>query len=231
MTNPDGHHEPPEDTRGRAADRRLALRHRNRLLCCASALVLTGLAITACSGGGAAPGALSPTTQPSSGGSAQSGGTQAVSTPHPAGVGGHTIKAQPAPTHHVSLVLNNGKIPVCSLISGSQVNQIMGRQFPQPVPVAVGTFNECATASSAAPALRVAWAIPPESQPSLVFKQLTINLPRSDVVQGVGGSAYCSSTRPASAQLFSLDGRTLLEVFADTCGHATALAQAALSRV
>ena len=132
-------------------------------------------------------------------------------------------------------MVNNGKINVCALISGHQVNQIMGERLRTPVPVVVGTFDECATSprhagSSAAVGVRVAWAVPPEPDPALPFRQLTINLPRSDAVHGLGQKAYCSSQGSAS-ELFVMDGHHFLETFADTCAHAMALTRIELGRL
>jgi hypothetical protein len=135
---------------------------------------------------------------------------------------------------HVIEVVNNGNVNACSLISGAEVNRIMGRALRPPVLVMVGSFDECTTSQrhgSAAAAVRVAWAVPPEPDPALPFRQLTINLPQSDAVQDLGDKAYCSSQGSFKSELFVLDGRHFLETFADTCPHAEALARIELTRL
>ena len=136
----------------------------------------------------------------------------------------------------ITVVVNNGKVSVCSLITSREANQITRVRLSKPVPEAVGTFDECVAvqrrgASRAARPLRVAWAMPPEPQPAFTFRQLTINLPRRDAVQRLGQRAYCSSQGPSSAELYVLDGHYFLEVFADTCAHLEALARVALARL
>ena len=136
----------------------------------------------------------------------------------------------------ITVVVNNGRISVCSLIATREVNQIARARLSKPVPEAVGTFDECVAiqrreASSAARPLRVAWAVPPDPQPAFTFRQLTINLPRRDAVEGLGQRAYCSSQGPSSAELYVLDRHYLLEVFADTCAHLESLARIALARL
>ena len=95
--------------------------------------------------------------------------------------------------------------------------------------VRVGTFDECTTteehsSANSSAKVRVSWAVPPEVKPPLAFRQMTINLPARDVVHGLGDKAFCHSSGSNSAQAFILKGATILEVFADTCGHAQALA-------
>jgi hypothetical protein len=164
----------------------------------------------------------------------QSGHSAHSARPKHPGAGGH---AEKLPTKGpIQVVVNEGKVRVCSLITRQQVDQIMGRRLPPPLPETVGTFKECITTqrnsnSSHAAQFHVAWAVPPEAEPALAFKDMTINLPRSDAVQGMGSEAYCSSKGTLSSQLVILDGHHLLEVFADTCSHAAALAQVALSRL
>jgi hypothetical protein len=201
-----------------------------RLVRGVTVLLMTGLLTTACSGGGpsqtASPGSSTPKAELPPGGSA---GPPASVPQHP-GSNGRRGKA------HARLVVNNGKISVCSLITRRQVDQIMSMRLPAPMPVIVGTFDECATTQrrgldSAAARAHVAWAVPPESNPRLAFRQMTINLPQRDAVPGLGDRAYCTSASPASAQLILIAGRNLLEVFADTCDHATALARVALGRL
>jgi hypothetical protein len=203
-----------------------------RLTHCFIALLVIGSAVAGCSSGNDSQPAASGSSV-SKAASTPGASAQPSTTTHPAGVGGQPIKVPGK--RHVKLVLNNGTIPVCSLITGQQVNQIMHQEFPRPVPVAVGTFDECATtrgisSSTSSSMLRVAWANPPESKPELAFKQMTIKLPRSDAVTGLGSQAYCSN-RGISSQLFVIDGHAVLEVFADTCDHATALARIAIRRL
>jgi hypothetical protein len=112
----------------------------------------------------------------------------------------------------------------------------MGVALPALKPVSVGTFDECTTtqlptSGAQAEPVRVAWAVPPVSVASLMFRQETINLPRSDAVSGVGSKAYCRSSSQSAAQLFVLKGDRFLEVFTDSCTHAVALANIALSRL
>jgi len=193
-------------------------------------LLMTGLVTSACSTGGrsqtASPALATPQAQLPPGGSAR----PAADVPQHPGSNGRAGKA------HARLVVNNGKISICSLITHQQVDQIMRLQLPAPVPVMVGTFAECATTQrrgldSHSARVRVAWAVPPESNPRLAFRRMTINLPRRDAIQGLGENAYCSSANSLSSQLFLISGRNLLEVFADTCDHATALARDALGRL
>jgi hypothetical protein len=189
--------------------------------------LMTGLVTAGCGGGGppqtASPVSSTPQAELPPGGSVQRTGSV---TRHP-GSSGRPSKA------HGRLVVNNGKISICSLITHQQVDQIMGIRLPAPVRVIVGTFDECATIQrhgSPAARLHVAWAVPPDSNPRLVFRRMTVNLPQSDAIQGLGENAYCSSSaRPLSSRLFVIVGRNLLEVFADTCDHARALARDALS--
>jgi hypothetical protein len=194
--------------------------------------VLAGLALTACTGGSGST--ASGSGAPAPGAALPPGnGVGSTSTAQPAGVGGQPIKT--ASKGHAKRVLNNGKLQVCSLITAVQVDQIMQRTLPQPAPVAVGTFDECVTtlaavSGSGGASVRVAWAVPPKSQSAYYFKQLTVNLPHGDAVSGLGSKAYCHRSSAAS-QLYILRGKTLLEVFADSCGHATALAQVALQRL
>lgn len=146
---------------------------------------------------------------------------------------------QPAPTRrsiggNVTEVMNNGSVTVCSLITGTEVNQVMKQRLPAPVPVAVGSYDECSTsarsvAPSTASPVRVAWAVPPQPEPALSFRQMTINLPSSDAVPGLGQSAYCNSQGGASSELYVLGSGHFLEVFADTCYHAIDLARIALT--
>jgi hypothetical protein len=203
---------------------------RARLFIRAVALITVACVVaTACSGGGKADKVISGSSTPRAelppGGNAN----PSTSAHHP-GAAGQSTKV------HARLVLNNGKINVCSLITRKQVDQVMQKRLPRPTPVIVGTFSECSTtekhaAGSHVP-LHAAWAVPPEEEPGLVFKRMTINLPSADAVRGLGHDAYCSSSEsPVSAQLFVIDGHTLLEVFADTCHHATELARYALGRI
>jgi hypothetical protein len=65
-----------------------------------------------------------------------------------------------------------------------------------------------------------------------MFRQHTVNMPTADAIAGLGSEAYCSSTtRPATAQLYVLSGASFLEVFADSCAHAAALARLAVHRL
>jgi hypothetical protein len=184
-----------------------------------------------------------------SGGAAAAGGHAVVTEPaaeHPSGASVAPRVRVPGqgpqrPTKaryrgHVIEVVNNGSVKVCALISSSQVSQIMGTRLRPLRQVAVGTFDECATSvrrsgSSGAAAVRVAWAVPPEPDPALPFRQMTINLPRSDAVQGLGEKAYCSSQGSSASELFVLTGRHFLETFADTCAHAEALARIELGQL
>lgn len=195
--------------------------------------LLAGLALTACTGGS---GSTASSGSTGSGASAPGAalppgnGVGSTSTAQPAGVGGQPIKTESK--GHAKRVLNNGKIQVCSLITAAQVDQVMQRAMPSPVPVAVGTFDECVTTLTASgrASVRVAWAVPPKSQSASYFKQLTVNLPHGDAVSGLGSKAYCHRS-PAASQLYILSGTTMLEMFADTCVHATSLAQLALQRL
>lgn len=202
----------------------------NRLVRGVTVLLMTGLVTTACSTGGrsqtASPALATPQAQLPPGGSAR----PAADVPRHPGSNGRPAKA------HARLVVNNGKISICSLITHRQVDRIMGIRLPAPAPVMVGTFAECATTQrrgldSPSARVHVAWAVPPESNPRLAFRRMTINLPQRDAIQGLGDSAYCSSANPLSSQLFLIVGQNLLEVFADTCDHATALARDALGRL
>jgi hypothetical protein len=192
--------------------------------------VFAGVALTACTGGSG-----SGSTASGSGASLPAAalppgnGVGSTSTAGAAGVSGHPIKT--VTKGHAKHVLNNGNVSVCSLITATQVDQIMRRSLPEPAPVAVGTYDECVTTLAVSGAsLRVAWAVPPKASSASYFKQLTVNLPGRDTVSGLGGKAYCHPSSAAS-QLYLLNGQTMLEVFADTCGHATALAQDALQRL
>ncbi len=192
--------------------------------------VLAGVALTACTGGSGAGSTASGSGASLPAAALPSGnGVGSTSTAGAAGVGGHPIKT--VTKGHAKRVLNNGKVSVCSLITAAQVDQIMRRSLPEPAPVAVGTFDECLTTLAVnGTSLRVAWAVPPKSRSASYFRQLTVNLPHRDAVSGLGGKAYCHPGSVAS-QLYLLNGQTMLEVFADTCGHATALASAALRRL
>jgi hypothetical protein len=190
-------------------------------------LLMTGLVSTACSSGGPPqttfPASSTPKAELPPGASARPPASVAQ---HP-GSSGRPSKA------HGRLVVNNGKTSICSLITRQQVDQVMGIRLPPPMPVIVGTFDECATTQrrgldSRAARVHVAWAVPPESNPRLVFRRMTINLPQRDAIQGLGENAYCSAS-PLSSQLFLIVGQNLLAVFADTCDHATALARDAFS--
>jgi hypothetical protein len=201
-------------------------------------LMLIALLAAACSSNSAqtgAAGSSSPRAElpPGGGAPATASSTPAGSATHAPGVGGHPVKAHAK--GHVTAVLNNGKIQICSLITSKQVNHIMHKTLPAPRPEPVGTFDECATAqrqagSASASGIHVAWAVPPVSKPAAAFRQDTINLPASDSVHGLGSKAYCSTSQ-SSSQLFVLTGSRFLEVFAGSCGQATALAQIALSRL
>jgi hypothetical protein len=161
-------------------------------------------------------------------------GASVKAVPHTPGTAG-----TPAPTHitgHVKPVLNTGKVKLCSLITREQVNQIMAVTLPTPVLVPVGTFDECSTTQVLAPGspaepIHVAWAIPSVKDASLAFRQYTISLPRADAVSGVGGKAYCRTVTSSASQLYVLDGTRFLEVFANSCTHAIALANIALPRL
>ena len=161
-------------------------------------------------------------------------GASVKPVPHTAGTAG-----TPVPTHisgQARPVLNTDKLDVCSLITREQVNQIMAVTLPAPQLVPVGTYDECSTTQVLAPGSRaepihVAWAVPPVANASLTFRQYTINLPGSDAVSGVGSEAYCRIVSSSSAQLYVLDGSRFLEVFADSCTHAVALASIALPRL
>ncbi len=196
-----------------------------------AALLATMLLATACSGGGASHSASGKSTPAL----LLPPGAKVKPVPHTPGVLGHPVKAPVK--GHVALVLNNGKIQVCSLISGRQVSQIMGMTLQRLQLVPVGTFDECATsqrltAGSGATPVHVAWAVPPVSDAGLAFRQDTINLPSADAITGLGDGAYCSSTgHPPAAHLFVRSGASFLEVFADTCAHAVALARIAVSRL
>ena len=192
-------------------------------------LLLMALLITSCTGGGATH--STPSSQNSV--ALLPPGASVKPVPHTAGTSGTPN------THvsgHVAAVVNNGKVEVCSLITRSQIDQIMGVTLPAPRPVSVGTFDECATtkmpaAGSQAEPVHVAWAVPPVSDASLMFRQETINLPRSDAVSGVGSKAYCRTSGQSAAQLFVLVHNRFLEVFTDSCTHAVALANIALARL
>lgn len=161
-------------------------------------------------------------------------GASVQAVPHTPGTAG-----TPAPTHitrHVRPVLNTGKVKICSLITREQVSRIMTVTLPAPQPVPVGTFNECSTTQALAPGsqakpIHVAWVVPPVKSAPLLFRQYTINLPRSDAVSGVGSKAYCKTISSSSSQLYVLYGSKFLEIFADSCTHAIALAGIALPRL
>jgi hypothetical protein len=191
-------------------------------------LLLTVLVVAACSGG------------PSHTASAKSSpklllppGASVKPVAHTPGVLGRPVKVK----GRVSVVVNNGKIEVCSLISDRQVSQVMAIALPKPRLVPVGTFDECSTTQrlaqgSGATPVHVAWAVPPVADVALTFREHTVNLPRADAVGGLGDKAYCSTTRhPPAAQLFVQSGASFLEVFADSCVHAIALARIAVSRL
>jgi hypothetical protein len=191
-------------------------------------LVLTALLATAC-------------TSASRTASGQQGsvanlppGASVKAVPHTPGTAG-----TPAPTHiagKVKPVLNTAKAGLCALITREQVNQVMAVTLPAPQLVPVGTFDECSTTQVLPPGSRaepvhVAWAVPPVTNASVTFRQYTISLPGSDAVSGVGGKAYCRTVTSSASQLYVLDGSRFLEVFADSCSHAIALAGIALPRL
>jgi len=161
-------------------------------------------------------------------------GARVKPVPHKPGTAG-----TPAPTHitgHVRPVLNIGKVEVCSLITCEQLNRIMAVTLPAPQLVLVGTFDECSATQVLAPGSRaepihVGWAVPPVTDASLTFRQYTIGLPGSDAVSGVGAKAYCRTVTSSASQLFVLADNKFLEVFADSCTHAIALASIALPRL
>jgi hypothetical protein len=164
-------------------------------------------------------------------------GASVKPVPHTPGTAG-----TPAPTHitgKVKPVLNPAKVAkvgLCGLITREQVNQVMAVSLPTPQLVPVGTFDECSTTQvlppgSQAEPLHVAWAVPPVTNASLTFRQYTTSLPASDAVSGVGAKAYCRALTSSASQLYVLDGSKFLEVFADSCSHAIALAGIALPRL
>jgi hypothetical protein len=200
-------------------------------------LVLAALMAAACSSGGgtspaAAPSRSLPKAELPQGGKLKPGHVpKSAGLPTP-GVGGHPIKAHRG---HVTVVVSKGSAGICSFITRAQVDHVMGTALPAPRPVPVGTFDECAIFRHRVPAvgaaaIRVAWAVPPASAAAALFREHTINLPASDAVRGLGTKAYCSARSP-TAQLFSLSGKWFLEVFADSCAHAVALARIALARL
>jgi hypothetical protein len=194
-------------------------------------LLLTALAATACVGGNASHAA----SDKSSPRLLLPPGARVKPVAHTPGVLGHPVKARIK--GNVAVVLNNGKIQVCALISGGQVSQIMAMTLPKPQLVSVGTFDECATTQHQAPGsqatpVHVAWAVPPVPDAALTFREHTINLPGADAIRGLGSAAYCSATaRPPAARLFVLSGASFLEIFSDSCAHAIALARIAIPRL
>jgi hypothetical protein len=145
----------------------------------------------------------------------------------PPGAGGHLHKSHIK--SKVTSVLNDGKVRVCSLLTAAQVNHAMGVKLPASRPVPVGTFAECLTKTRAGRV--VAWAVPPAAHAAANFRQHTISLPAADAVPGLGDKAFCTSSDSAGAQLFALSHGRFVEAFADSCGHASALARLVLERV
>jgi hypothetical protein len=159
-------------------------------------------------------------------------GAHIGSTP---GIGAPPVSLKPS--GHFRNVANNGDVQACSLVTGRQVNAIMSMTLPAPVTVSIGTFSECSTAqrlpaSSHATPVRVAWAVPPKAGSAALYKQHTISLPGAVSVSGLGTKAICGRTVGAqSAQLYVLAGAQLVEVFADSCAHAEALAKIVVQRL
>lgn len=192
-------------------------------------LALTALLATACTGGSFHTASGKPTSV-----SLLPPGGSAKAVPHTPGTSGHPVT--PHLKGRTAVVLNNGKVNVCSLITRGQISQIMAMTLPAPQLVPVGTFDECSTTQVLAPGshaipIRVAWAVPPVSDAALTFRQSTVNLPAADAVHGLGTKADCNAARPSATRLFVLDGTRFLEIFANSCAHAIALASIALPRL
>jgi hypothetical protein len=132
----------------------------------------------------------------------------------------------------------NKTVNACSLISGAEVNQVMGQSFPSPTPTNVGTFDDCRTEQPTVP-YSCTTSCPPAAIPvSLAWAAVPTTIDRSEFatnralqqspqdVAGLGDQAFCSNNA-----VYVLKGTTELQVFADTCAHAEALARIALGRL
>ncbi len=123
-------------------------------------------------------------------------------------------------THH------SGK--ACTLLSSSEVSQVMGSTFPPPASRAVPGSDVCETMNPAG--VLVSLKLSRLAYPDIPLRSV---LPRgSQPVTGLGDQAYCTSYPVVSLTLLSVySGRTWAEITADTCQHARELARFALSRL